>query len=74
MKDNYRTGARAGIGVAPPAAESTPASSPAASPPAWAAGMKNRQSATHGATVLAHTMKAGDSHGSGAGPDIKEKD
>ena len=32
------------------------------------------QAVSHGATVLAHTMKAGDSHGGGAGPDIKEKD
>ena len=74
LKDNYSSGVRAGMGAAPPAAGSTPASSPAAAPPAWAAGMKQRQSATHGATVLAHTMKAGDSHGGGAGPNIKEKD
>ena len=39
-----------------------------------AAAMKRRQAVSHGATVLAHTMKAGDSHGGGAGPDIKEKD
>ena len=42
--------------------------------PEWAAATKNRQSVVHGATVLAHTMKAGDSHGGGGGPDIKEKD
>ena len=36
--------------------------------------MKRRQSMTHGATVLAHTMKAGDSRGGGGGPDIKERD
>jgi type IV secretion system protein TrbL len=36
--------------------------------------MKQRQSATHGATVLAHTMKAGDSHGGGGGPDVKERE
>ena len=74
LKDNYRSGARTGMGAAPPAAGSTPASSTAEAPPAWAAGMKQRQSAVHGATVLAHTMKAGDSHGGGAGPNIKEKD
>jgi type IV secretion system protein TrbL len=73
LKDNYRSGARTGIGAAPPATEGTPASSTTASPPAWAAGMKQRQSATHGATMLAHTMKAGDSYGGGAGPDIKDK-
>ncbi|SCW50259.1 type IV secretion system protein TrbL [Sphingobium faniae] len=74
LKDNYRSGVRAGMGAAPQAAGSTPASSPAASPPAWAASMKQRQSATHGATVLAHTMKAGDSHGGGGSPDIKERE
>ncbi|TPG51751.1 P-type conjugative transfer protein TrbL [Sphingomonas glacialis] len=42
--------------------------------PAWAAAMKRRQTATHGATVLSHTLKSGDSHGGGAGPDITQKD
>jgi len=76
MKDNYRSGARAGLGAAPQPAGGASAASPSAptAQPAWAARMKNRQSATHGATVLAHTMKAGDSHGGGAGPDIKDKD
>ena len=78
MKDNFRAGARAGLGAAPEtgAGAAADAASGAASsaPPAWAAGMKRRQSMTHGATVLAHTMKAGDSHGGGGGPDIREKD
>jgi len=77
MKDNFRTGARAGLGAAPTSGSGTPAASPAApasAPPAWASAMRQRQSATHGATVLAHTMKAGDSHGGGAGPDVKERD
>ena len=77
MKGNFRTGARAGLGAAPAASGGTAAASsaaPASAQPAWAAAMKNRQSATHGATVLAHTMKAGDSHGGGAGPDIKERE
>ena len=77
MKDNFRTGARAGLGVAPASGSPAPAASPAApasAPPAWASAMKQRQSATHGATVLAHTMKAGDSHGGGGGPDVKERE
>ncbi|CAD7338140.1 P-type conjugative transfer protein TrbL [Sphingomonadales bacterium 58] len=75
LKDNYRSGARAGLGAATQAAGSggSPAS-PASAPPAWASAMKQRQSATHGATVLAHTMKAGDSHGGGSAADIKERD
>ncbi len=77
MKDNFRTGARAGLGAAPASGSGTPAASSAASasaPPAWDSAMKQRQSASHGATVLAHTMKAGDSHGGGAGPDVKERE
>ena len=77
MKDNFRTGARAGLGAGPASGSGTPAASPAApasAPPAWASAMKQRQSATHGATVLAHTMKAGDSHGGGTGPDVKERE
>ena len=84
MKASFRSGARAGFtasgstitGGPETAAASAPdsAASSAAAQPAWAAAMKRRQSVTHGATVLAHTMKAGDSHGGGGGPDIKEKD
>ncbi|WP_313393060.1 P-type conjugative transfer protein TrbL [Sphingobium yanoikuyae] len=87
IKSNFRSGARAGFtatggtitgGAAPAAPAAAPAgasaSAGASAQPAWAAAMKRRQSMTHGATVVAHTVKAGDSHGGGAGPDIKEKD
>jgi type IV secretion system protein TrbL len=43
-------------------------------PPAWAKAMKRRQAVTHGASVAGHTLKSGDSHGGGAGPDITQKD
>ena len=87
MKDNFRTGVRAGLGILPEASGGTATASPAdlvaVSPastqpatdrPEWATAMKNRQSTAHGATVLAHTMKAGDSKGGGTGLDIKDKD
>ena len=84
MKANFRSGARAGFtatggtisGGPSPAAPAAGASAPAgaSTQPGWAAAMKRRQSMTHGATVLAHTMKAGDSRGGGGGPDIKERD
>jgi type IV secretion system protein TrbL len=84
MKARFRSGERAGFTAtggtitggpdAAAASASGPAASSAAAQPAWAVAMKRRQSVTHGATVLAHTMKAGDSHGGGGGPDIKEKD
>ena len=43
-------------------------------PPAWAAAMRRRQAVTQGATIGAHTLKSGDSHGAGSAPDISEKD
>jgi type IV secretion system protein TrbL len=43
-------------------------------PPAWAKAMKQRQTMAQGATVATQTLKAGDSHGGGAGPDISQKD
>ena len=42
--------------------------------PAWAKAMKRRQAVTHGAGITSQTLKRGDSHGGGAGPDISEKD
>ncbi|KAJ8137788.1 hypothetical protein OY671_008999, partial [Metschnikowia pulcherrima] len=76
---NFRSGARAGFtatggtitggpaSAAPAAATAGgSASAGASAQPEWAAAMKRRQAVSHGATVLAHTMKAGDSHGGGA--------
>ncbi|MGB6183753.1 MAG: P-type conjugative transfer protein TrbL, partial [Sphingopyxis granuli] len=55
-------------------AESAAPSRPADGPPAWAAAMRRRQMMTQGATIGAHTLKGGDSHGGGSAPDISEKD
>lgn len=83
IKASFRSGARAGFaasggtiadGSAPATAVAGASASGPAAPPAWAAAMKRRQSMTHNATLAAHTLKAGDSHGGGAGPDIREKD
>ena len=77
LKDSYRSGGRAAViatggTITGPGA---PATSPINDgPPAWAASMKRRQAMSHGASVTAHTLKAGDSHGGGSGPDISEKD
>ena len=43
-------------------------------PPTWAAAMKRRQAVTSGATIASQTLKAGDSHGGGSAPDIREKE
>ncbi|GHH24142.1 hypothetical protein GCM10008023_35990 [Sphingomonas glacialis] len=45
-----------------------------ATPPAWATAMKRRQTVSHGATVGAHTLRAGDGGGAGAGVDVSQED
>ncbi|MPT48342.1 MAG: P-type conjugative transfer protein TrbL [Sphingobium sp.] len=80
MKDNFRAGARAGLGAsdagqkASAAAPSTAQAVSPSAPPAWAASMKQRQAVTQGASMVAHSLKGGDSHGGGGVPDIREKD
>ena len=49
------------------------AMSPSDGPPAWAAAMRRRQTMSQGASIAAHTLKGGDSHASGQGPDITDK-
>ncbi len=41
--------------------------------PQWAMAMKRRQMMSQGATIASQTLKSGDSHGGGAGPDISER-
>jgi type IV secretion system protein TrbL len=48
--------------------------STAAAAPALAKAMKDRQALGHGASLAAHTLKSGDSHGSGASIDTSQKD
>lgn len=49
------------------------ASGTADGPPAWATAMKRRQAMTQGANMASHTLKGGDSHSGGSGPDISDK-
>ncbi|MDR6849927.1 MULTISPECIES: P-type conjugative transfer protein TrbL [Alphaproteobacteria] len=41
--------------------------------PSWAKAMKRRQAISHGATIASQTLKSGDSHGGGAGPDVSDR-
>lgn len=85
MKQSFREGSRAAItntggtitspggGLGP----NTPPNPPAdegQGQPAWAKAMKDRQTIAHTATLAAHTLKSGDSHGGGASIDTSEKD
>ena len=81
MKQSFREGSRAAItktgGTITPGPNTPPPAPPAAADqgqPAWAKAMKDRQTITHGATIAAHTLKSGDSHGGGASIDTSEKD
>ncbi|MEF2071066.1 P-type conjugative transfer protein TrbL [Consotaella aegiceratis] len=52
------------------------APSPAAAdsgPPAWAQRMKRHQAMSHGVTLTAHSVRAGDSHGAGSSIDLSEE-
>ena len=80
MKQSFREGSRAAItntgGTITPGPNTPPTPSADADQgqPAWAKAMKDRQTIAHGATIAAHTLKSGDSHGGGASIDTSEKD
>lgn len=81
VKQSFREGSRDAItktGGSIMPGPNTPPSSPSAAAdqgqPAWAKAMKDRQTISHGASIAAHTLKSGDSHGGGASVDTSEKD
>lgn len=74
LKQSHQSGGRAIVTATDGAISSANQSSSSSGPPAWAAAMKRRQTMHQGATITAHTLKAGDSHGGGGGPDISQKD
>ncbi|WP_374551381.1 P-type conjugative transfer protein TrbL [Sphingobium yanoikuyae] len=69
LKDGFRDG---GSGAGPQESGSS-ADTGAGHVPQWAMAMKRRQMMSHGATIANQTLKSGDSHGGGAGPDISER-
>ena len=81
MNQSFREGSRAAItntgGTITPG-PNTPPPPPLqtsdSGQPAWAKAMKERQAMGHTATIAAHTLKSGDSHGGGASVDTSEKD
>ncbi len=86
VKSSFSDGARAAFGVtggssttgtvggASATSAATPASSPAGSPPAWAQRMQRSQAVNHGATMAAHAVRSGDSHGGGSSINLSESD
>jgi type IV secretion system protein TrbL len=47
-------------------------SAPAGTPPAWARSMRRSQTMSHGVSAATHTLRAGDSPGSGASVSLSE--
>ena len=78
MKSSFEAGGRSVTGAADPAAAGAGAASAASStpdgPPAWAKRMKRSQSMSHGVTLAAHSLRAGDSHGGGSSISVSESD
>ncbi|MBA4162967.1 MAG: P-type conjugative transfer protein TrbL, partial [Novosphingobium sp.] len=81
VKQSFREGSRDAItktGGSITPGPNTPPSSPSEAAdqgqPAWAKAMKDRQTISHGASIAAHTLKSGDSHGGGTSVDTSEKD
>lgn len=69
--DNLKANYAAGKAVT--ASPATASDQAADRSPAWATAMQRRQMMTQGATMASHTLKDGDSHGGGSGPDISDK-
>ncbi|MCF8707884.1 P-type conjugative transfer protein TrbL [Rhizorhapis sp. SPR117] len=74
LKASYREGTRDAVSATGGTISSGAPSAASDGPPGWAKSMKRRQAIAQGATMASHTLKGGDSHGGGAGPDISQKD
>ena len=68
--DNLKASYAAGQKGAPQGASATGSTD---GPPAWATALRRRQAIGQGASITAHTLKGGDSHSGGQGPDITDK-
>jgi type IV secretion system protein TrbL len=79
-KTSFKDGSRAAIGnmggnIIPASNAAPSAADPTSSgQPAWPKAIQERQTLAHSATIGAHTLRAGDSHGAGSSIDTSEKD
>lgn len=82
VKSSFSAGAKAGFGAtggstsvpAGSSAANQSATTPREGPPDWAKRMKRSQSLGHGATLAAHAVRSGDSHGGGSSVNLSESD
>jgi type IV secretion system protein TrbL len=68
VKERFDAGMAAGAGV-----PSGPAPNMASGEPAWAARMRRRQTAAHGASATSHALRSGDSPSAGSSVDLSEE-
>jgi type IV secretion system protein TrbL len=68
VKERFEAGMAAGAGV-----PSGPAPDMPAGEPAWAARMRRRQAAAHGASATSHALRSGDSPSAGTSVDLSEE-
>ena len=68
VKERFEAGMAAGAGV-----PSGPAPDMAPGEPAWAARMRRRQTAAHGASATSHALRSGDSPSAGTSVDLSEE-
>lgn len=84
VKSSFSEGAKAGFGatggsstmgtIPASGATSETAATQRDGPPDWAKRMKRGQSLSHGATLAAHAVRSGDSHGGGSSVNLSESD
>jgi type IV secretion system protein TrbL len=84
VKSSFSAGVKRGFGttggsstmgtVGGAEANVVPTTSAADGPPAWAQRMKRGQAMSHGATLAAHAIRSGDSHGGGSSINLSESD
>ncbi|SDP98565.1 P-type conjugative transfer protein TrbL [Ectopseudomonas guguanensis] len=75
LKDRFAAGGGASSGGGAAAvSNTTQVATDAKAQPAWARRLQRRQQISHAATTVAHTLRGGDSGGSGSGPNLRDSD
>lgn len=86
LSDSHQSGARSALGAtggkivsaggeaASPASSAGDGGSGSGGAPGWARAMRQRQALSQGATMAAHAIRAGDSHGAGSSISLSQRD
>lgn len=74
LKGQFAGGGASSGGGEAASGNSPHAAADAKAQPAWAKRLQRRQQISHAATTVAHTLRGGDSGGSGSGPSLRDSD